>query len=670
MKTLTLVAFLAIPINSFSQGCGAYPDYLPNNDVPIITYNINIHVLNDDNGDGIYSQFSAQDFSNQIDIVNQIYQYLQTPSIPVNPPASYFPDAKIRFLLKQVTFHNNTAMYNSTNVCGNTQFVPYGTNTTSEINVFYFYNPNFVNNPSGCASMTSMFVNMFSFANLNWVSGQMLAHELGHCLSLPHTWTDSYTDTFAPDDNTSWLSCNNVDISNNIMGYNTCRSYLSPMQLGQVRYFSLVNRPNFITITGANSPCTEYLTTPTIWNMSKEIICNTTVSNSATLTSNCNIFLAEDNILTISSGNLTSNNDVRAFSGSEIHLTNGSWNCNDILVLNNSHVYIGAGGVFNINSAASLGNSSYIHVESGGTVMISSGATLTIFDGCRLIVENGGTIIYNGGELNLPGNNSVVEIAGDLQIADNITFTFIGAGYLRFSDPDYPSTNINPGTNSKIWLNGSGTSDKVLEISQETMYAHGLAEFKLTNGKAELHENSRISVDGPVVFNIATVTSNTGAYNAHRGLALYGQNGVSITSSSFKYGKYGIYALLSSGNYGLTISYSFFDYNDYGLVTVGKYANLTECSFNYNSFGWQAIGMTQSSTASICYFQYNLQGIKYEFSSTSGLLLNTTRVKYNEFLGVECSGLGTLTLYCSNVSFNDYSGVLLHHGASLNMSPS
>jgi len=330
------------------------------------------------------------------------------------------------------------------------------------------------------------------------------------------------------------------------------------------------------------------------------------------------------------------------------------------------------------SSTIELQSGSTMEVNQGGVLwikpstklLLQPGCTLKVKDGGQVIIEDTASFVYNGGAIILEGNNSVIDFIGNLQIADNTTFTFTGAGYVKFSNTNNPSYNIIAGTNSKIWLNGSGTSDKVLEISQETMYAHGLAEFKLTNGKAELHDDSRLSADGPVVLNIATVTSNTGAYNAHRGLALYGQNGVSITSCSFTFGAYGIQALLDSGNYGLTISYSFFEDNETGLETIGRYVNLNECYFNRNSFGWNAIAMTQPSTASICYFQNNIQGIKYEFFATSGLLLSTTRVKFSDFLGVECFGPGTLTLNCSNISFNGYSGVSLHHGASINMSPS
>ena len=87
----------------YSQNCGAYQNYIPDVYTPTICYKINIHVFNDDNGNGIYSQYSSADFDNQISLVNQIFQYLEAPTMPVNPPANMIPDTRIRFFLQSVT---------------------------------------------------------------------------------------------------------------------------------------------------------------------------------------------------------------------------------------------------------------------------------------------------------------------------------------------------------------------------------------------------------------------------------------------------------------------------------------------------------------------------------------------------------------------------------------
>lgn len=67
-----------------------------------------------------------------------------------------------------------------------------------------------------------------------WVTAQLLAHELGHCLELLHTDSPQFQD-LPKRDQFGFIACNNTTVSNNIMGYNTCRNYLSPLQIAHIR---------------------------------------------------------------------------------------------------------------------------------------------------------------------------------------------------------------------------------------------------------------------------------------------------------------------------------------------------------------------------------------------------------------------------------------------------
>ncbi|MFN3917388.1 MAG: hypothetical protein ACK4K0_06570 [Flavobacteriales bacterium] len=76
-----------------------------------------------------------------------------------------------------------------------------------------------------------------NFTNMSppgtYPTAQLLAHEIGHCLGLFHTDRPQFDDLPKTDRFCS-CSCNEEGVSNNIMGYNLCRRYLSPKQVGHI----------------------------------------------------------------------------------------------------------------------------------------------------------------------------------------------------------------------------------------------------------------------------------------------------------------------------------------------------------------------------------------------------------------------------------------------------
>ena len=83
----------------------------------------------------------------------------------------------------------------------------------------------------GCGP-SPYFLNL-SKLNLNgdYASASLTAHELGHCLGLRHTNYPQFNDLPARD-KFGFIPCDSTTTSNNIMGYNKCRNYLSPKQIG------------------------------------------------------------------------------------------------------------------------------------------------------------------------------------------------------------------------------------------------------------------------------------------------------------------------------------------------------------------------------------------------------------------------------------------------------
>ena len=223
--------------------CNDYLNYTPDTNTSVLVVKINFHFFRNDDGTGIYQPKDSNKIDTIMDWLNLIYRNLQPPTIATPQLSDTIQDSKIAFKLMDVYYHDNSLFYNNdTSACTSSIYDNFGINKGSEINVFFYLNPRF---PVGGGCAGSAYVNMHNTSMLSialWSHAQLLAHELGHSLGLPHTWQDSFDDTFFPDNNTSGLPCNTTSISNNIMGYNTCRSYLSPKQLGFV-HWNILSHP-------------------------------------------------------------------------------------------------------------------------------------------------------------------------------------------------------------------------------------------------------------------------------------------------------------------------------------------------------------------------------------------------------------------------------------------
>lgn len=84
----------------------------------------------------------------------------------------------------------------------------------------------------------------------DWAGAQLTAHELGHTIGLRHTNYPQFDD-LPKTDKFGFVECNSTETSNNIMGYNICRNYLSPKQIGFVHQ-QYSQKESLIRLTNAN----------------------------------------------------------------------------------------------------------------------------------------------------------------------------------------------------------------------------------------------------------------------------------------------------------------------------------------------------------------------------------------------------------------------------------
>lgn len=415
-------------------------------------------------------------------------------------------------------------------------------------------------------------------------------------------------------------------------------------------------------------------------NRTELIVCNSevTVKNNGELR-NPNYFPASDSIKII----------VR--DGSKIFIqTDGSLN-----IGNNTKVILQKGG-----QLISNGVNSKIIVRSGGKLIIEPGALLELNNGSKLIVEDGGQVIiqtqiaaggnssengvltYNqGAEIQLKGDNAVLELNGRLHIGNNATFgiTYPGSnsGYIKFNrgqgvwwDNWAPNNaHITCGTNAKINLQGKNKTDKIIEINQDNVaIPKNLAQFIMTKSQVEFNTPlARLETDRPTIITNSTFTkgSNISTYGG-RGLLVFGQPTCIINNCDFNSLDYAIVgALFYSGTKLSGVKNCNFNYHG-GIWTYG--GGVSILNNNFESAAISSIDATLNSLISNNTIDdtYSLNG--------SGLALNGTNMEFdiksnninNLDYGVTATN-ANLKFRCNNLQNNSFA-LLGQDNVKINMS--
>jgi subtilisin family serine protease len=315
-----------------------------------------------------------------------------------------------------------------------------------------------------------------------------------------------------------------------------------------------------------------------------------------------------------------------------------------------------------------------IEVKDGGTLEIKNNGAIDMFD--YLKINEGATLVYReGASMDLYNSESYIEIIGDLYIEDNAIFTYTGDGYIKFSNPGGDANNnIFCGSGASIVLQGSGQSDKIMEVQQSSVrFPAELSSFELRDGKIEMGAYARMLAEvvsgnenHPIILDNIKITSDDGTYNNHRSFFFWGQPNITVNDCVFEYGQYGLYNYTYWGS-PLTVTNSTFRYNQTGLYMYDKGLTLTNCTFDYNTqVGLHADNMSFVSGLSNCKFNNNNEGINYQGSSNADLNLSTCEILNSDNDGIVTEGYFDLDLNCTWVR-NNQDGISTNLGTKVDI---
>lgn len=332
------------------------------------------------------------------------------------------------------------------------------------------------------------------------------------------------------------------------------------------------------------------------------------------------------------------------------------------------------------------GNAGVAHFTKDSKLIIRSGGKLIVNDNSRMIIEEGARIIYeDGAQIQLLGDNAVLDIQGTLELGTNAIFTFshpnVNSGYARFSrttyvpwDPNDLNYQIIAGAGSSMEFIGDNRDDKVLEIAQSSLWIPGaLDHFTIDHGMVDFAGNAQIgspwlSIGCPTVsltfarFERAPLTSGG------NGVMLYGQPNHTISSCIFE-GLYAGLTALNQFNIGiLNISTTRFTQCGTGLQVMDKGVNMSGCWFDNCYIGAALDGLTFNSTIKNCKFNNNaFIGLDVKGSPIEVVLTNC-EARNNGTVGINAAGV-TVNLACCDLRNNGVYGMSIDIDASLRMSP-
>lgn len=311
--------------------------------------------------------------------------------------------------------------------------------------------------------------------------------------------------------------------------------------------------------------------------------------------------------------------------------------------------------VLNGTSKVIAENKGKIHVKDTAQFNITANAELQYDNGASLILEN---------------TKSCLGFDGGIRIGNGTQFTFTGSGYMKVSQS---TGQFIPGSNSSVRISGSGNTDQIIDIldSVELSFNKRLAQLTIFNGKITMDNLSKVSVYCRARIASTKFTSWDGNPTTHKGLNLFGQGGVYISSCTFEKGANGIYNSYkpSTTRQGgkLYISSSVFQDLATAYYQYGGGFGIFNSEFTNNSDGIITNITEVNSELNGCEFDGNTgYAIRFIGTGTASLSLNGTDIS-GSAKGIFSFGNSQTNIKCGTFT-NNTNSVFGYFDPSFNLS--